>query len=300
MTSAFESSTLRAKVSFTSLHKANTSRCSSRRFGNNLLERRSSFGEKSGEWNSHVLLPRFPCTILEVVHDAARVTCFFTCSACSRHQLICNVPPCIFGRSWAGCAKFWFCAPQRASIVPAPTGKTLPTRTERSKDYPLPPLSVPTAAVELCLCVSPYVEHSVPLVTDSHNRCADTAKTLTDGAATPPAAGPTAGEGGPTSDSALGSSSAGPASVEAAVRIVKDVDGMINRLPAARGSKGPTDGELSALEEEVRWVSAVLTNKEPAVTTIKSCCSRDTTDLQFSCSTTCFSILSRSFGGVAR
>lgn len=38
---------------------------------------------------------------------------------------------------------------------------------------------------------------------------------------------------------------------------MKDVDGMINRLPAARGSKGPTDGELSALEEEVRKRSAV-------------------------------------------
>lgn len=40
-------------------------------------------------------------------------------------------------------------------------------------------------------------------------------------------------------------------SLDAVVQMVKDVDGMINRLPAARGSKGPTDGELSALEEEV-------------------------------------------------
>lgn len=35
------------------------------------------------------------------------------------------------------------------------------------------------------------------------------------------------------------------------LRMVKDVDGMISRLPAARGSKVPSDGELSALEEEV-------------------------------------------------
>lgn len=42
-------------------------------------------------------------------------------------------------------------------------------------------------------------------------------------------------------------------SVEAMVRMIKDVEGMINRLPAARGSKAPADGEMSALEEEVRY-----------------------------------------------
>lgn len=54
-----------------------------------------------------------------------------------------------------------------------------------------------------------------------------------------------------SSESALTVSSPGATSAEAALRMVKDVDGMINRLPAARGSKARTDGELSALEEEV-------------------------------------------------
>eukprot|EP00752_Nemacystus_decipiens_P009571 g8551.t1 len=83
-----------------------------------------------------------------------------------------------------------------------------------------------------------------------------------DGAVTPQAAGAAASEGGPTSDAVLGGSSTGPASVEAAVRMVKDIDGMINRLPAARGSKGPTDGELSALEEEERAARDMLLRHE--------------------------------------
>lgn len=41
------------------------------------------------------------------------------------------------------------------------------------------------------------------------------------------------------------------ASPDAVFDMLKDVDGMLNKLPAARGSDGPTDGDLSALEEEV-------------------------------------------------
>ena len=41
------------------------------------------------------------------------------------------------------------------------------------------------------------------------------------------------------------------AAIDAVVKMVEDVDGMIARLPAVRGGKGPADGELSALEEEV-------------------------------------------------
>ncbi|CAN0115671.1 unnamed protein product, partial [Laminaria digitata] len=52
--------------------------------------------------------------------------------------------------------------------------------------------------------------------------------------------------------SELGVSSSKAASPDAVLSMLKDVDGMINRLPAARGSDGPTDGDLSALEEEVR------------------------------------------------
>lgn len=75
-----------------------------------------------------------------------------------------------------------------------------------------------------------------------------------DDTGTTPATRPATGEGSAaalSSDSAVVGSSTGAASVEAVVRMVKDVDGMISRLPAARGSKGPTDGDLSALEEEV-------------------------------------------------
>lgn len=70
--------------------------------------------------------------------------------------------------------------------------------------------------------------------------------------------------------------------------MVKDVDGMINRLPAARGSKGPTDGELSALEEEVRRYSAVST-KAAAVVLVISRVARETRSISIflTCSTTC-------------
>lgn len=62
-----------------------------------------------------------------------------------------------------------------------------------------------------------------------------------------------------SSESALTVSSPGATTAEEALRMVKDVDGMINRLPAARGSKGRTDGELSALEEEVKARGSCLT-----------------------------------------
>ena len=53
-------------------------------------------------------------------------------------------------------------------------------------------------------------------------------------------------------NSELSVSSLKTASPDAVLNMLKDVDGMINRLPAARGSDGPTDGDLSALEEEVK------------------------------------------------
>lgn len=42
-----------------------------------------------------------------------------------------------------------------------------------------------------------------------------------------------------------------PQKIDAVVKRVKDVSGMMIRLPAARGSRAPADGDLSALEEEV-------------------------------------------------
>lgn len=61
---------------------------------------------------------------------------------------------------------------------------------------------------------------------------------------------------GPAADHApnpeLAASSLKASSPDAVLNMLKDVDGMISRLPAARGSDGPTDGDLSALEEEVR------------------------------------------------
>ncbi|CAB1112884.1 unnamed protein product [Ectocarpus sp. CCAP 1310/34] len=65
----------------------------------------------------------------------------------------------------------------------------------------------------------------------------------------------------PSSESAL-TVSPGATSAEAALRMVKDVDGMINKLPAARGSKGRTDGELSALEEEERAARDMILRHE--------------------------------------
>ncbi|CAM9684699.1 unnamed protein product [Scytosiphon promiscuus] len=54
----------------------------------------------------------------------------------------------------------------------------------------------------------------------------------------------------------------GVSSVEAMVSMIKDVEGMINRLPAARRSKAPTDGEMSALEEEEREARDMLLRHE--------------------------------------
>lgn len=62
----------------------------------------------------------------------------------------------------------------------------------------------------------------------------------------PPASGP-ASLSGP----AGGLSTKAASADDVVLKMVKDVDGMMARLPAARESKGPTDGELSALEEEV-------------------------------------------------
>lgn len=69
------------------------------------------------------------------------------------------------------------------------------------------------------------------------------------------------------SNSELAVSSSKAASPDAVLKMLKDVDGMINKLPAARGSEGPTDGNLSALEEEVspalRHVGIALMSPKP-------------------------------------
>ena len=69
------------------------------------------------------------------------------------------------------------------------------------------------------------------------------------------------------SNSELAVSSSKAASPDAVLKMLKDVDGMINKLPAARGSEGPTDGNLSALEEEVspvlRHVGIALMSPQP-------------------------------------
>lgn len=52
----------------------------------------------------------------------------------------------------------------------------------------------------------------------------------------------------------VGPSEGAPTTAASVLKQVKDVDGMVNRMPAARGSRGPTDGELSALEEEVNGI----------------------------------------------
>lgn len=62
----------------------------------------------------------------------------------------------------------------------------------------------------------------------------------------PPANGP-ASLSGPAGVSSTKAAS----SDDVVLEMLKHVDGMMARLPAARESKGPTDGELSALEEEV-------------------------------------------------
>lgn len=67
----------------------------------------------------------------------------------------------------------------------------------------------------------------------------------------------------------LGSSSLKKSSPDAVLNMLKDVDGMLSRLPAARGSDGPTDGDLSALEEEVRARSILRTTYNTTSAIIK-------------------------------